>query len=103
VIRTEVPEGSQVLDLAAARAARAEQRAKDGKGTPFVKLDVGYVEVLAEIPLAAAFAFKNEEIEAGLRLMLADGADVTALLDAGLSSGDLESLTAFLSGASLGN
>jgi hypothetical protein len=103
MIRKHIPEGSTVLDLAASRAARAEQRAKDGKGAPFVKLAAGYVEVKAEIPLAAAFAFKNEEIEAGLRLMLADPADGDKLVADGLSSEDLAALTQFIAGVTPGN
>lgn len=101
-ILTEAPEGAKVLDLEAGRAARAEQRAKDGQGNPYLKLAAGYVEVKAEFALSTAFDFKNEDIEGGLRGLLADPADLEAVLADGLTAQDLEALTKFVTGATLG-
>ena len=101
-ILSEAPEGAAVLDLEASRAARAEARTAAGKGSSFLKLAVGYVEIRPEFPLSVADAFKAEDINAGLAGMLVDPADVDALLADGLTAQDLEALTKFISGVSLG-
>jgi hypothetical protein len=96
------PAGANVLDLGAARVARAEARAAEGKGNPFLKLAAGYVEVKAEFSLTVAFDFKAEDIKAGLAGLLVDPADVDALLEDGLTAADLSEITTFVSGFSLG-
>ena len=101
-ILSEAPEGSEVLDFGAARAARAEARAAAGKGSTFVKLAAGFVEVRPEFALSVADAFKAEDIKAGLAGMLVDPADALALLADGLTAQDLEALTKFISGVTLG-
>jgi len=101
-ILNTAPEGANVLDLGEARRTRAEIRAAKGDGTPYLKLAAGYVEVLPEIPLISAFLFQAEKIEEGLRAMLADPADVGALLEDGLSAEDLAELAKFVAGKSLG-
>ena len=101
-ILSEAPEGSAVLDFGAARAARAEARAASGKGSSFLKLAAGYVEVLPEFPLSVADAFKAEDITAGLAGLLVDPTDVGVLMADGLTAQDLEALTKFISGVSLG-
>ena len=101
-ILSEVPAGADVLDLGAARAARAEVRAESGKGSVFVKLAAGFVEVRAEFSLQTAFDFKSEDIKAGLAGLLVDPADVDALLADGLTAQDLEEITKLVSGVTLG-
>ena len=101
-IVSDLPKGAEVLDLGAARAARAEARAADGKGSLFLKLSAGFVEVHPEIPLEAAFSFQSEDIRGGLALLLVDEADVDALLTDGLTAQDLEAVIKFASGKSLG-
>jgi hypothetical protein len=101
-IISDLPKGAEVLDLGAARAARAEARAADGQGSLFLKLSAGYVEVHPEIPLEAAFSFKAEDIRGGLTMLLVDPSDVDALLADGLTAQDLEQIILFASGKSLG-
>jgi len=98
----KAPEGVVVLDLNAERVARAEQRARDGKGNPFLKLDAGYVELKAEFPITVAELFQALEIRAGLEVILADSTDVDALLEAGLSGQDIGAITKFVAGLTLG-
>lgn len=102
MIQNKAPEGAEVLDLEASRIARAEARALEGKGNPFIKLSAGYIEVNAEFALNVAFAFQDNDIRGGLSLLLADPEDVDALLGAGLTAQDLEEITKFVSGQSLG-
>lgn len=100
-IVSKIPANAEVLDLAAARAARAEARAADGKGTPFLKLSAGYVEVQPEIPVAAAFLFQEEKIKEGLALILVDQADIDILWPI-LTQDDLAALVNFVTGKSVG-
>jgi phage-related tail fiber protein len=100
-ILKKAPEGSEVLDLGAARVARAEARAAAGKGSSFIKLTVGYVEVKPEIPLAVADDLVNEKVRQGLAGLLADPEDIDALLGE-LTQNDVQDLAAFIMGASLG-
>lgn len=102
MIEQTAPDGAQVIDLPAGRAARAEQRAKDGEGVPYLRLSAGYVALKPEVPITAAMAFTNGEIEAGLRLMLKDPADVDLLLSDGLTAPDIDSIGTRLTGRSLG-
>jgi len=101
-ILTEAPAGAQILDLGAARAARAEARTAAGEGNPYLKLAAGYVEVRAEFALTVAFDFKDENLKAGLAGLLEDPTDVDALLADGLTAQDLQEITKFVSGNSLG-
>lgn len=96
-----VPEGADVLDIPAAHKARAEQRAADGKGSPYIKLTPGYVAVVAEIPLQAAVDLQGERIAEGLAQLLADPADAAALLSE-LTAADVEALAQFITGNTLG-
>lgn len=100
-ILKQAPKGSEVLDLGAARAARAEARAAAGKGRSFIKLTVGYVEVKPEIPLSVADDLVNEKVREGLAGILADPDDVAALLGE-ITQNDVEELAAFITGTSLG-
>lgn len=97
----EAPEGSPVLDLGAARVARAEARAAAGEGNPFVKVSAGYIEVLPEIAISVAVTLEAGDIQKGLAGLLVDPADVGALLEE-LTSKDVEALTSFITGSSLG-
>ena len=94
----ELPEGAEVFDLGAARVARAEARTTKS----YIKLAKGYVETVTEIPLAAAFAITDDNIKGALSLFVADPADVDALLADGLTSGDIQAITQFIAGKSLG-
>lgn len=96
MIRAEAPEGANVLDLAALRAARQEVRAAAGKTVSVIKLAAGYIEVVAEVPLEAAFAFETGDLKGGLGLMLVDPADVDALLGDGLTGEDIKAISTFL-------
>ena len=96
------PVGAQVLDLVANRAARAEARAAAGEGLPVVHLDAGYVEVKAEVDLLSAEDFSKGEYRAGLAKLLADPADIDVLIAEGLSAADIEALTEFVTGDTLG-
>ena len=100
-ILKKAPEGAEVLDIAGARAARAEARAAAGVGPRFIKLTVGFVEVNAEVVLAVAIDLQSEKLREGLGALLVDPADVDVLVNE-LSSADLESLTAFITGATPG-
>jgi hypothetical protein len=101
-IRNEAPEGAEVFDIEAARQARAEVRAAEGKGNPFLKLSAGYVEVKSEFPITVAFKFQAEDIRGGLEDFLADPADIDVLLENGLSAQDLQEITKFVAGLTLG-
>lgn len=101
-IKSELPTGADVLDLEAARVARAEARAKNGESGRYLKLSAGFVEIVAEMPIAAAFAAQEEDIRGMLSGILADPADLDALLKDGLTTEDLNAVSAFISGKSLG-
>ena len=101
-VLSEAPAGSTVLDLGAARVARAEVRVAEGKASSFIKLAAGFVEVRAEFALATAEAFQAGQISVGLAGLLVDPADVDVLLADGLTAQDLEAVTKFIAGASLG-
>ena len=94
------PDGANVLDLGAERAARAEARAAAGEGVPFIRLSVGYVEVKPEIPISVADLLLIDT-KGGLAGLLADPADIDALY-AEITTGDMEALTEFITGKSLG-
>jgi hypothetical protein len=101
-IRNDAPDGAKILDLEAARVARAEVRAAEGQGNPFLKLTAGYVEVRPEIAVSVAATLQNGEIREALQSLLVDPADVDVLLEDGLSIQDLEAITKFLTGLTLG-
>ena len=94
------PEGAQVLDLNAARVARAE--ARGGKANPVVKLAAGFVEISPEVDVIAAELLSDGHFRAGLTLILVDPTDIDALLEGGLSKDDLEALVGFITGLTLG-
>ena len=84
-ILKKAPEGAEVLDLGAGRVARAEARAAEGKGSPFLKISAGFIAVKAEIPVEVAYTLQSD-VKAGLAGILVDPADVDALLADGLTS-----------------
>jgi hypothetical protein len=96
----KAPAGVEVLDLVAARAARAEARA--GQALPVIKVSAGFVEIKAEFDLSAGEEFATGNLRAGLAKLVADPADVDLIMDGGLSKDDLESITQFVVGKSLG-
>ena len=102
-ILSKAPEGANVLDLEAVRAARAEARAEAGEGHPVIKLSGDrFVEVKAEFSISVAIDFQNENIKGGLAALLVDPEDVDALLEDGLSQQDIAEIAKFVAGLSLG-
>ena len=96
----EAPAGAAVLDIAELRAARAEAQ-KDQAG-PVVKVEAGYLQLKREIDVTAAIDFAAGKFRPGLEKLLEDPADVDALIAGGLSTDDINALTQFISGRSLG-
>ena len=101
-ILNEAPKGAEVLDLGAARVARAEARTAAGKHSAYIKLAAGYIEVQPEVPLNAALLFEQNDLAGGLALLLVDADDATALLADGLTAEDLKSIIEFISGKTPG-
>jgi len=101
-IRDTAPEGAKVLDVGAARVARAEARAAAGDGLPWIKVTAGYIEVRPEVDLEAAEDFLGARFRAGLMKLLVDPADVDVLLSDGLSKGDLDAIGEFITGTTQG-
>lgn len=99
MILDNAPKDAEILDLGAARAARAEAR---GDVSKFLKLSAGYVEVRAEFPIDVAFKLKEEDFRGALADIVSDSADVDALLEDGLSGEDLQEIARFIAGTSLG-
>ena len=100
-ILKKAPAGAEVLDLGAARVARAEARVAEGKAGRFLKISAGYIECKVEIPVEVAFTLEVD-LKAGLAGLLVDPADVDVLIKDGLSSQDLEAMTDLVTGKSLG-
>ena len=100
-ILKKAPEGAEVLDLGAGRVARAEARAAEGKGSPFLKISAGFIAVKAEIPVEVAYTLQSD-VKAGLAGLLVDPADVDSLFADGLTKEDLEAITGLITGKSLG-
>lgn len=101
-ILKKAPAGADVLDLGAARAARAEARSKDGKGNPFIKLSAGYVEVKAEVEVNVSLELTAGHIHEALTMMVVDPADAEVLLGDGLTAQDLNEMAQFSAGLTLG-
>lgn len=101
-ILTEAPAGAQILDLGAARAARAEARVAAGDSGSYLKLAAGYVAVKEEVALSTAFELQNGDIKGGLSGLLVDPTDVDALLADGLTTADFQAISKFIAGAGLG-
>lgn len=100
-ITTDAPKDAAVIDLGAARKARAEERAKQGVPETYIKLDAGYVPVKAEFTLALVENLKDGDIRAAILDLLADPADVDTLLASGLSAQDVNVIVSHI-GNSLG-
>jgi len=99
-IQQQAPDGAQIVDLVAARAARAEV---DASLPPaLLKIDAGYIEIRREIDVLSAEDFTNGQFRAGLSKLLADPADVDELVAFGLSKGDLELIVNYITGKTLG-
>jgi hypothetical protein len=96
------PDGAQILDLGAARAARAEARTAAGDPNPVIKLTAGFVEVTPEVDVLSAEDFAAGQIRSGLSKLLIDPADVDELVKGGLSAEDLEQIVTFITGKRLG-
>ena len=101
-ISKKAPSGAQILDLGAARAARAEERAKGGAPQSFLKLSAGFVPVAAEVDVTTALDFQNQNIERGLSKLLADPDDLAVLLEDGITGEDLQAILEFITGVPAG-
>lgn len=73
-----------------------------GETNPYLKLTAGFVEVRPEFSITLALDFQNGDIRGGLVQLLVDPKDVDALIADGLSKDDLEAITKFVTGLSLG-
>lgn len=99
-ILKKAPDGANVLDLGAARVARAEARV--GQPLQVIKLGAGFVQVAPEMDVLSADDFAAGHIREGLSKLLADPADVDELVKGGVSKDDLEAIVQFVTGVSLG-
>ena len=97
-ILTDAPQGAKVLDLDAARAARAEVRAAAGEAAKYIKTSLGYVGVKPEVDITAGEDFMAGNLRSGVAKLLADPADVDQVLAAGLSKQDLDAIHEFITG-----
>jgi hypothetical protein len=98
MILKEAPAGARVLDLDAARVARAEA-SKDAP-SPVVKLSVGFVTLQKELDVLCGEDFAAGNARSGLLRILADPKDIDAL--GSVTRDDLEAIVNFVSGKSLG-
>lgn len=96
----EAPEGAEVIDIASARAARAEI---DATLPPvLLKIDAGFVQLRRELDVLCAEDFTSGRFRAGLAKILADPADIDELVAFGLSRPDLEQIVNHITGKTLG-
>ena len=101
-ILKKAPEGARVLDLNASRVAHAEALAAEGAPNPVIKLAAGFIEVRPDLNLLCAEDFTEGRFSAGLAKILIDPTDADELLKGGLTKEDLEAISAFITGKSLG-
>lgn len=101
-ILKKAPAGAVVLDLEAARAARAEARAAAGEAISVIKLAAGFVQVRPELDLLCAEDFANARFHDGLAKLLVDQDDVDVLLEDGLTKDDLDAISSFITGTEPG-
>lgn len=102
MIRPDAPDGAAVLDLAAARAARQEARAKDGGGNPYLKLAAGFVEVKPEVPISAIDDLQAGNLRAGVAKLVVDPDDTEVLVEDGLTDDDIAAILEFIAGGAAG-
>lgn len=99
-ILSEAPEGAEVIDLAAARAARAEV---DATLPPvLLKIEAGFIQLKRDLDVLAAEDFTDGHIREGLAKLLADPADIDELVKRGLSKDDLQAIVNHITGSTLG-
>ncbi|NNC10697.1 hypothetical protein HII28_02190 [Planctomonas sp. JC2975] len=99
-ILSEAPDGAEVIDLAASRAARAEV---DATLPPvLLKIEAGYIQVKRDLDVLCAEDFTAGRFRTGLAKLLQDPADVDELVKRGLSKDDLSAIVAHVTGSSLG-
>lgn len=99
-ILSEAPAGAEIIDLAAARAARAEV---DATLPPvLLKIDVGYIQLARDIDVLCAEDFTEGHFRTGLSKLLADPTDIDAIITYGLSKDDLEKIIQYVTGVALG-
>lgn len=101
-VHKTAPKGAHVLDLGAARAARAEARKGDGSPKSLVKLSAGYVEVQPEVDVTLLDDLVHGEVKLALSKLLADPADVDVVLADGVSAQDLQEIIGFVTGTESG-
>lgn len=100
-ILTEAPEAANIIDLDAARKARAEARAESGGEVTVIKLAAGFVECRPEFSLSVVEKLRSSDIRGALADLLLDPADTDALLAEGVTAQDLGVIVSFV-GASVG-
>ncbi len=100
-IVTDLPEDATVIDLDAARKARAEARAESAAPDTYIKLAAGYVPVKAEFSLSVIEHLRKGEVADALAALLTDPADADVLIADGVSAQDINVIMAFV-GSSLG-
>ena len=97
-ILSEAPKGAEILDLGAARAARAEARS----GQPYIKLSAGYVPANAEVRIDTAFLIDQGDVKGTLACLVTDPDDVEALLKDGLTAQDIQAIMQWITGLTVG-
>lgn len=97
-ILREAPAGADVLDLGAARVARAEARSAQ----PYIKLSAGYVAANPEVRIDVAFLIDAGDVKGTLSALLADPKDVDALLKDGLTAQDIQAIMQWITGLTVG-
>lgn len=99
-ILSAAPEGAEVIDLAASRAARSEV---DATLPPvLIKIEAGYIQIKRDLDVLAAEDFTDGHIREGLAKLLADPADIDELVKRGLSKDDLQAIVDHVTGSTLG-
>ena len=97
-ILSDAPKGADVLDLGAARAARAEARAS----APYIKLSAGYVQANAEVRIDTALMVDQGDVRGVLTALVIDPSDVDVLLEDGLTAQDIQAILQWITGLSMG-
>lgn len=99
-ILKNAPAGAEIIDVAGARAARAEV---DATLPPvLLKIDAGFIQLRRDIDVLCAEDFTSGRFREGLSKILTDPADIDELVKYGLSRPDLEQIVDHITGHALG-
>jgi hypothetical protein len=91
------------VDLDSLRAARAEQRAKDGVEPNSIRVGGREFVLQAELPVAAIEAISRLDLNDGLTALLENSDEVPDLLAAKLTIEDVAAIVEKVFGETLGN